>query len=397
MNRKGHFLIVLLAFSGVQCGRDEAPPVGEKHVHSGSSPATNVVQLPAAAQELAGIEVQQAKSRECKSVLKAMGKMLAPPPQTAIVAHAFPARVARIHVKIGDRVEKDQPLVTLESYEVGTAKTDFYKAIADCELAKVTFDREKRLLETGIGVKKNFLAAEGQYKIAEANREAAHKKLHVLGFTEEQVQEVIDTHQISPTITLYAPIAGKVISHVAVLGDLVDESTEILTIIDPTMLWVDAEIYEKDIAKIRIGQDVKVRVPAYPGEEFPGKVIYIGDVVAEATRTITVRAEVANDDCRLKPGMFADVDIFLNGNRKMLVVPAAAILEESHKEGHRKIVFVKEKDHFVCREIETGAPEGDCRQITKGLKAGEEVVVSGNHQLMSKLKEEILHQAHDMH
>lgn len=385
------FLIVFLAMLGLQCRPYEGPlPTPEVPDHSESSPAKHIVRLSDTASKRAGIRVEEVKSQKCKTVLGAMGKVLAPQPQTAIVSHAFPARVAEIHVKIGDFVEKGRALVTLEGHEVGIAKADFYKARADLELTKLTLAREERLLGNGIGIKKNHLAAEAAYKIAQANAEAAEKTLHVLGFTEEQVKEIADTHQINPTITLYSPIAGKVVTHKAVLGAPIDQSTEILTIIDPALLWVDAEIYEKDIAKVKMDQKVEITVPAYPEVVFHGKVTYIGDIVDEETRTITVRAEVKNDEQHLKPGMFADVNILLDETYQTLVVPLAAVLEE----GNQKIVFVKEKDYFVRREVELGAAEADLRRILKGLKAGEEVVVQGNHELKSKLKEEVLKAAH---
>lgn len=391
MRSTGTMVVLFLGVFGLKCDRSEAPA---PHVHgrapSESSSAGNLVRLSDSASELVGIKLEKAKSRECRSVLKAMGKVLAPQPQKAVVSHAFSGRVAEIHVKIGEWVDEGQALLTLESHEIGSAKSEFYKALADLELAKLNLEREERLLEEGIGLKKNYLAAEAAHKIAQSNAEAAHKKLHVLGFNDEQVQEIADTHQINPSITLFSPIAGRVVTHRAVLGAVVDPSTELLTIIDPTRLWVDAEVYEKDIAKVRIGQEVEIGVPAYPAEVFRGKISYIGDVVDGETRTITVRSEVDNQQQRLKPGMFADVNVLLNGRCELLVVPSAAILEE----GREKIVFVKEQDHFVRREVETGIIDGDYQQIVKGLGPGDEVVVEGNHELKSKLQEEVLETAH---
>jgi cobalt-zinc-cadmium efflux system membrane fusion protein len=387
MRNQAILLIAVLAVPGLQCNRSEAPVSDhEKPVVSEAPPAAGVVQLSDASVELVGIQTEKAKSEQCKCVLKAMGKVLAPQPQTAIVSHAFPGRVARVHVKIGDWVDQGQPVIDLDSQDVGEAKSDFYKATANCELAKLSFEREERLSAGGIGVKKNLLAAEAEHKVAEVEVEAAHKRLHILGFTEDQVKEIAETHQINPTITLDAPIAGKVVAIEAVRGAMVDQSTEILTIIDPTLLWVDAQIYEKDLAKVRIGQGVEIEVPAYPAEIFPGKLSYVGDLVSEETRTVTVRAEVGNDDQRLKPGMFADVKILLNGGEQMLVVPLAAVLED----GNEKILFVKENDRFARREIETGIVDGDHQQVVKGLQAGEEVVVRGNHELKSKLQEAVL-------
>jgi len=387
MRNTAVFVLAFLGLSGMRCDRGETPPPNPGSPAVSETPAAKeVVRLPESVCKAVGIEVEEVNERECKSVLKAMGKVLAPQLQRAIVSHAFPARVAEIHVQVGDWVEKGQPVVALESQDVGEAKSEFYKATAGCELAKLNFEREEQLLSSGIGIKKNFLAAEAEYKVAQTNVEAAEKRLHVLGFTEEQVEEIAGTHQISPLITLDAPIAGKVVDSKAVRGAMVDQSTEILAIIDLRMLWVDAEIYEKDLAKVEIGQNVELTVPAYPGVIFNGKVSYIGDLVDEQTRTITVRTEVANDELRLKPGMFADVTILLSAECRMLAVPLAAVLED----GSEKIVFVKEKERFVRREIETGAIDGDYQQVVKGLKAGDKVVIEGNHQLKSKLQEAVL-------
>lgn len=382
MNRSCMLLIAVLAIVAARCDYGRPPVHSDEDQSSPASPvADGTVRLSEAASEFAEIEVQEVKLKESKSVLRAMGKLLAPLSRTAIVSHAFTGQVSEIKVGIGDWVKKGQPLVTLESHEVGEAASDFYKAMADLELARLNLERERRLVEQGIGVKKNEVAAEAAYKIAQSSAEAAEKTLHVLGFNEEQVDQIAKTHRISPAITLFAPVDGKVVAVGATLGALVDPSTEILTIIDPTVLWADAEVYEKDIAKVKVGQKVEVMVPAYPGEVFGGKVSYIGDVVDYETRAIVVRAEVDNADFRLKSGMFADVEILLNGNQQMLIIPTGAILED----GDAEIVFVQEGDQFVRRQIETGAIDGDDQQVLSGLEAGEKVVVQGNYQLRSEL------------
>lgn len=392
-------LLALLAATSIQCGRNDTPiatnqdrgSVEENRGPVETPSAKNEVRLSDASREMGGIELEMVKSKETKSVLRAMGKVLAPKPQTAIVGHAFSARVSEVHVKLGEWVDEGRKLVTLEGHEVGTAKSDFFKAIADLELAKQNLDREKELFKSEVGIEKDLREAEAQYKIAQANHEAAEKRLHIFGFTEEQVNEIADTHQIHAAISLYAPIGGKIVENNAIVGALIDQGTEIMRITDPTLLWVDAQVYERDIAKVKIGQNVEIKVPAHPDEVFHGKVSYIGDEVNEETRTITVRAEVNNEEAKLKPGMFADVDILMNGNTETLVVPKSAVLED----GRQKIVFVKAEDSFLLREIETDVANGDDYiPVRSGLDAGEEVVITGNHLLRSELKEDLLRHAH---
>jgi cobalt-zinc-cadmium efflux system membrane fusion protein len=333
------------------------------------------------------IEVQTVPvtRRPIDSRLSVMGKVLVPQNRKAIVSYAFPARVAEVHVAVGDWVKRGQTLLMLESEEVGTAKLEFYRARADLELAKASFERESHLFERGVGAQKSLLTAEAERKVAEATLETAEKKLHVLGFTEDQVREIQRSHQVHPSISLQAPISSRVIESQAVLGAMVDQSTEILTLMDPTTLWVDAEIYERDISRVHPGQKVTISVPAYPDQTFGGTLSYVGDVLKEDTRTITVRTEVDNPHHRLKPGMFADVQISMNGASPALVVPKEAVLDD----GDERIVFVLAGDGFEVRAVQVGARRNGDLEITAGLREGESVATLGAFQLKSKLYREL--------
>jgi len=351
---------------------------------------TDGIMLSDQEKEAVEIRTTQVSYQPLKSGLTAMGKVIARQNNKAIVSYAFPARISQIHIKIGDWVKKGQRLVTLQSEEVGNAKSDFYKAQADHELATVNYERQRRLFDRGVGAKKDSLTAEADLKVAQASLDAAEKKLHVLGFSEQEIETINKSHQIDPIISLYAPIAGKVIQNNAVLGSMIDQETEILVLLDPTILWTDAEIYEKDIAKIRLGMTVELNVPAYPGETFSGKITYIGDVLKEDTRTITVRSEVENRDYKLKPGMFASIRIALNHQSQALVVPQEAVLEDKGD----KIAFIKRGGQFFLQVVHTGARENGYIEILRGLAEGDEVVITGSYQLKSKLYEEILKSGH---
>lgn len=394
MNRSLVTLITILGTANLVESQESRGPGprfrGGKSDSLASNPADTEVLLPAGGADAVGLRMEKVQRRECPCLLKAVGKVLAPQNRTAIVSHFLTGRVAAIYVKLGEWVKKGQPLITLECSEVGDALSEFFRAVAAHELAQLSLAREKRLSDGGIGAKKDHLAAEADAKVAQANLEAAEKRLHVLGFTEEQVKETSRTHTINPAIVVGSPIEGKVVISKAVVGAMMDQSKEVFTIIDPRVLWVDAEVYEKDLAKVRPGQKVEITVPAFPEERFRGNVSYVGDVVDEETRTITVRTEVDNDQDRLKPGMFADVNIQYGEGRQVLAVPLAAILEE----GEEQIVFVHGKIGFTRRKIVTGAVNGTHRQVVQGLEEGEEVVVEGNHQLKSKLSAGSLRGAH---
>ncbi len=333
------------------------------------------------------IETVAAEHRALASRLSAMGRVLADPYREAIVSYPFTARIHRIEARVGDWVEPGQELVVLQSEEVGEATSAFYRANADYELAQANHERENQLYQNGVGARKDFTSAQTELRVAEANRDAAEKKLHVLGFTEELIRVLSETHQINPVITLFAPIGGKVVANNAILGGMVDQSTEILTIMDPTRLWVEAAIYEKDIAKVKVGQKAEVTVPAYPDETFQGTITYVSDILDPETHTITVRTEVANPDLKLKPGMFANLTIELSQNGAALSVPSEAVLDDRGW----SMVFVKREGlRFEPRLVKLGAHEGSFVEILGGLEAGERVATKGNFQLKSKLFEAVL-------
>jgi cobalt-zinc-cadmium efflux system membrane fusion protein len=355
-------------------------PEGLEHVH-----------LTAEEVEAIQLETTTADHLGLAAHLTAMGRVLAHQYRQAIVSYPFPARIAEIHAREGEWVRPGDPLVVLQSEEVGAATAAFYSAEADLELARVDFERETQLFESGVAARKNLSSAETNLRVAEATFDAAEKKLHVLGFTEEQIQVIRETHQVNPIITLYAPISGKVTQNEMVLGGMVEEATEILTIMDPSRLWVEADIYEKDIARLALGQAVVVTVPAHQGEEFRGQITYVGDILDPDTRTITVRTEVNNPAGKLKPGMFADLNIELSENGTALVVPSSAILDDDGE----ALVFVSlEGNQFEPRHVTVGIRENGWVEVTAGLEAGDEVVTNGNFQLKSKLYEAILEAGH---
>lgn len=332
------------------------------------------------------IETAPVAYKNIQTRIAANGKIIPPNNRTFVVSYAFPARVSNIIVRVGDWVSDGSPLITLHSEEVGKSRAEFFRAQADLELAQANFERQKRLFEHGAGAQKDYLAAEAELKVARANLEACEKKLHLLGFTEEEVKRMAAVHQINPIITLYSPIRGKVVEIKVVPGEMVDQAKDMMTILDPRILWVDAEIFEKDIARIKLGQKVEISVPAYPEKIFLGKVSYIGDVLNEQTRTITVRTEVENQELLLKPGMFASLKINLNGDRAVLAVPEAAVCDQQGE----KFVFLPRGEEFELRKVVVGVRQDGYYEVVSGLKEGELVVTTGSFQLKSKLLEAIL-------
>jgi multidrug efflux pump subunit AcrA (membrane-fusion protein) len=183
-------------------------------------------------------------------------------------------------------------------------------------------------------------------------------------------------------LELKAPIDGVITERKSTVGELVGKETEIYTISDPADLWVIAEIKERDIGAIEVGQDASFTVLAYPDEGFHGKVVLLGNRVEAESRTMEVRIEVQNAGGRLMPGMFADVEIVTMIWQHTLLMPDTAL----QTEGDDQIVFVALDDrHFEKRVVKTGMEQRGRVAVLEGVKQGEKVVTEGSFILKSEM------------
>ena len=183
-------------------------------------------------------------------------------------------------------------------------------------------------------------------------------------------------------LELKAPIDGVVIERKATTGELVDKAKVIYTISDPARLWVIAEVKERDIAAVKVGQDAAFTVLAYPQEKFHGKVILIGNEVEPASRTLEVRIGADNADGRLKPGMFADVAITTTVLENVLLIPDSAL----QTDGDDQIAFVAlDGNRFEKRVLKLGEEQEGRVQVLDGVRAGEKIVTEGSFILKSEM------------
>lgn len=183
-------------------------------------------------------------------------------------------------------------------------------------------------------------------------------------------------------LEIKAPIDGVAIQRSSTVGELVGKGTPIYTISDPTDLWVIAEIKERDLAAIKVGQDVTFKALAFPNKGFHGKIARLGSQLEADSRTLEVRIETNNSDGFLKPGMFADVEITTTILKDVLVIPDVAL----QSDGDDRIVFIAHGDNkFEKRIIQLGMEQRGYVQVLNGLKAGERVVTDGSFILKSEM------------
>jgi len=183
-------------------------------------------------------------------------------------------------------------------------------------------------------------------------------------------------------LELKASIDGVIIERTATAGELVEKTKAIYTISDPARLWAIAEVKERDIAAVKLGQDAAFTTLAFPAEKFHGKVVLIGNQVEAGSRTVEVRITVDNADGRLKPGMFADVEIVTTILDNVLIIPDSAL----ETDGENQIVFAAlDGNKFEKRIVRLGLEQSGRVQILDGVKVGEKVVTDGSFILKTEM------------
>ena len=360
----------------------------------------------AQATQTQAIETETVSLSPIAGMISATGKILAAEDRMANIGPVHEGRIVRLYAGQGSRVTKGQKLADLESADIDQAEADYLKALADFEnarrtssaeikLAQANYDRTKMLYEKTITAGKNLQAAEHDLEVAQATAAssqastkaaliAARRHLLVLGLKDSDIDALSNKPGLGAVFSLTSPIQGIVVERTATIGATVGADANVFKIIDLSRVWIDANVFERDLARVRLGQEVRVSVTAFPGATFTGKVILINSVVDPDSRTVKVRTEVPNPDSRLKPDMFANVSIITEQNRAAISIPQSALLNDEGK----TIVFVADGSSYKKRQVTAGIQGNDRVEIIDGLQAGDKVVVKGNYLLLQQSKPE---------
>lgn len=204
---------------------------------------------------------------------------------------------------------------------------------------------------------------------------AARRRLSYWDISDAQIAQIEKSRTPQKTLTLRAPASGVVLEKNVTEGARIMPGMDLYKIADLSSIWIEGEVFEKDLSLIRVGTPARVTFEAYPGKEFDARVKYVYPTVSEQTRTGRIRIELHNAGLQLKPGMYANVAFTVPVHNVGLHVPRSAVLAT----GTRSIVFVRHADgSLVPHEVTTGLAGGDHIEILSGLKAGDVVVASAN-------------------
>jgi cobalt-zinc-cadmium efflux system membrane fusion protein len=333
--------------------------------------------------ERAGVKVEAVKAQALGETVVVTATIHPDQDRLVRVSPRIEGRVLSAPAKLGDKVRAGQILATLDSVEVGETHAAWTQAQAELRIAEADFKRAESLNAEEIIPRKDFLRAQADRDKAAAGLRAAADRLRLLGGAPGATGNSVSGFAVT------APFAGTVIEKKVTLGEQATPSEPMFTVADLSRVWIQAALPEAALAKVRVGANAKVTVPAYPGETFTGKVGHIGAMLDKETRTVAARIEVPNADGRLKPEMFATATIEAVGEkREAISLPDAAIVLLDGKPS----IFVFEQGAYEVREVEPGERIGGRTVLKSGVKAGDEVVTAGAYALKArKLKSQLGH------
>ena len=325
------------------------------------------VQLDPKSPRLDFIKVEVVKESDGGGKITLSGRVAFDEDHTQRVASPIDGRATNILVKLGDKVRAGQPLVQLSSPHVGEIQSNAQKALSDLNVGEKAIERIRKLQGIGAASEKEVAQAEGDFKKAKSDYARSEAQLQSLG---------ISPSDPAVNVALRAQIPGVVVERNILVGQEVrsDGAAPLITISSLDSLWVFAEAYEQDLGLVTEGAKVAIHVPAYPSETFTGKVTHIGDVVDPSTRTVHIRCLADNASHRLKPEMFAKVDIETPKGARLVAVPSKAVLNDGDKS---MVVVATEGNIFRTRPVQVGPELEDTVRILSGLKPGEKIVTSG--------------------
>ncbi len=321
-----------------------------------SDEAPGIVTIPPERLQTIGVKYEQVARRPLEKVIRTVGRVAADERRLAKVTIKFHGWIEQLFVSaIGDHVKKGQVLFTIYSPDLVATQEEYLLALQG----------QKQL-----GTSEFPEVARGSKDLLEA----ARRRFQLWDINEEHIRELEQTGKVLRTLPIHSPITGTVIRKETLAGAHVEPGAELYTIADLSHIWILADIYEYELAFVKKDQKAAVTLSYEPGTVWTGRVGFVYPTLDPKTRTAKVRFEVDNSDEKLKPDMYANVELTVNlGTR--LSVPQEAVIES----GQKQLVFIHHGGgRLEPRMIKTGVKTGSHYEVIAGLKEGDHVVTSAN-------------------
>ncbi len=318
--------------------------------------APGTVQISPEKQQLIGVKIGTVEIRPLEKLIRTVGRIDYDEKRITTVSLKVGGWIEDLYVDFtGKDVRKGEPLLTIYSPELVSTQEEYLLALAAKKsLAKSSFPE---------------VAGSGDTLV-----ESARKRLKLWDIADEEIKNLEESGKAKKTLTLYAPFSGFVLEKSAYKGMNVTPGMSLYKLADLSVVWLNADIYEYELPFIRLGQQASIQLSYIPGETFAGRAIYIYPTLNPETRTAKVRFEFPNPHDKLKPEMYANVEIKIPLGQKLTVARDAII-----DTGIRQLAVVYKGDgYFEPRQVKVLRGSEDYYEVLRGLKAGERVVTNAN-------------------
>lgn len=353
----------------------ELAACGKKEEGSGAPPPAKVVEvsdmnlITIDKNDVNKFQVVAAGQIESAEELKVTGTVSPDVSREVPVISVANGRVVDLKARLDDAVRKGQLLFSVQSADVTNAFDAYLKAVNDEQMANKADLRAQDLFQHGAISQAMLEQADDTEKDAKADLTAADEQLKVLG---------VDKNHPSPTVNVYAPVSGVIISqnitNASAAGVSLSGSASAFTIADLSRVWILCDVYENDIPKLQLGQEARIRVDAYPDKPLLGRISDIGPVLDPSIRTAKVRVEVSNPGI-LRLGMFVNATFTSRRKATYTVVPADAVL---HLHDRDWVYVPMGGNRFKRTAVRAGdmLDGGSRQEILAGLNPGQQVVTN---------------------
>lgn len=368
--------LVLLVFVGVYLARNSGtPPAPEKELKTVPGDLANGVEL--SETQAGSVKIEPAEEKTFVIRREAVGSIDFNEDMTVQVFSPYQGKIVGLFAKLGDEVTKGRKLYTIDSPDLGQSESTLIAAAGVRELTNRTLARAKKLYETQGVSQKELEQATSDQQSAEGALKAARNAVRLFGKTEAEIDEVVAKRRIDPIMVIPCPITGRITARNAAPGLLVQPGATPApyAVADISTMWMLAYVLESDSPLFHTGQEVRVKVMAYPDRVFEGKITTIGATVDPATHRLPLRSEIRDPKHELRPGMFATFIIDTGDSIRSVAVPTDGVVREG--DGTMTVWVTTDRRRFFKRVVKLGLQQDSRHQVLEGLKPGELIATEG--------------------
>lgn len=297
----------------------------------------------------------------------------------------YPGKILKAFFNLGDEVRQGDILFTIDSPDLLQAESTLLASAGVLELQTRTLTRATQLLRAGGSAQKDVDQSTSDQQTAEGNFKAARNAVRIFGKTDAEIDQILAQRKVDSTLLVPSPISGRIIARNAAPGFLTQpgNAPAPYSVADLSTMWMIANVIETDAPAYRVGQEVQVKVPAYPDTMFHGHVTTVGSMIDPNTHRQLVRSEIADPQHLLRSGMFAGFVIRMGDPAQSPAIPVEGVVREG--DGTMTAWVTADRRRFVKRTVRIGIQQGGWSQILEGLQPAELVVTDGAVFLSNKL------------